>query len=227
MADKEDVGLLESLAEVFHDAWWHWSESVAPDIKDPERVARWKEFWVKYDALDESTKDLDREWAEEALKKIKPYMDKAKIAKEMVTRMEVDSHKYPGLSNVLTAVAPDDLDEFTHGYLETALWAETDQSNDQGGSPLDENYDIEDFSQESLEQAIEDCKKFQEENAALLTGLDLSVAGHDFWLTRNGHGAGFWDGDYPKDIGDKLTEASKKFGNIYPVVGDDGKLHLE
>ena len=21
-------------------------------------------------------------------------------------------------------------------------------------------------------------------------------AGHDFWLTRNGHGAGFWDGDW-------------------------------
>jgi hypothetical protein len=101
MADKEDVGLLESLAEVFHDAWWHWSESVAPDIKDAERVARWKEFWVKYDALDESTKDLDREWAREALKKIKPYMDKAKIAKEMVTKVEVDSKRYPGISNIL------------------------------------------------------------------------------------------------------------------------------
>jgi hypothetical protein len=103
MADKDDAVLLEGLASVFHDAWWHWSESVAPDIKDPERVARWKEFWVAYDALDESTKDLDRKWAEEALKKIKPYLDKAKMAKEMVTKVEVDSNKYPGVSNVLAS----------------------------------------------------------------------------------------------------------------------------
>jgi len=34
-------------------------------------------------------------------------------------------------------------------------------------------------------------------------------AGHDFWLTRNGHGAGFWDGDWP-ETGDALTEASKE-----------------
>jgi hypothetical protein len=33
---------------------------------------------------------------------------------------------------------------------------------------------------------------------------------HDFFLTRNGHGAGFWDGDYKN--GEKLTEIAKSFG---------------
>lgn len=47
---------------------------------------------------------------------------------------------------------------------------------------------------------------------------------HDFWLTRCGHGCGFWDGDYGH-IGDRLTEAAKKFGNVDLYVGDDGKIY--
>jgi|TARA_R110000744_G_scaffold366338_1_gene475354 hypothetical protein len=26
--------------------------------------------------------------------------------------------------------------------------------------------------------------------------IECERIGHDFWLTRNGHGAGFWDGDW-------------------------------
>jgi len=32
----------------------------------------------------------------------------------------------------------------------------------------------------------------------------------DFWLTRNGHGAGFWDGGW--DHGDELAEIAHSFG---------------
>lgn len=34
------------------------------------------------------------------------------------------------------------LDAFTRQYLETALWSSTDNSRDDGGGPLDQNYDI-------------------------------------------------------------------------------------
>lgn len=37
----------------------------------------------------------------------------------------------------------------------------------------------------------------------------------DFWLTRNGHGAGFWDGDWPVPAATRLTEASEKAGEVY------------
>ena len=84
-ADRNQM--VEALSEVFHDAWMHWSKSVAGEIKDPERVARWQTFWVPYDQLDESTKDLDREWAEEAYKLIEPLVQPEKMAKEMVTRV--------------------------------------------------------------------------------------------------------------------------------------------
>lgn len=40
-----------------------------------------------------------------------------------------------------------------------------------------------------------DCAKFKTENAALITQAELSEsrAGHNFWLSRNGHGSGFFD----------------------------------
>jgi hypothetical protein len=47
---------------------------------------------------------------------------------------------------------------------------------------------------------------------------------HDFWLTRNRHGCGFWDGSY-KDLGDRLTNAAQAFGECDLYVGDDGKIY--
>ena len=77
----------EALAEVFHEAWEHWSKAVKDDIKTPERIARWQEYWVPYDQLDESTKDMDREWADEAMGRIDKFIKEGKQAKEMVTRV--------------------------------------------------------------------------------------------------------------------------------------------
>ena len=48
------------------------------------------------------------------------------------------------------------------------------------------------------------------------------VAGHDFWLSRNGHGAGFFDGDWPEN-GDKLQAAAEKYGQVDLQV-DDGVI---
>ena len=53
-----------------------------------------------------------------------------------------------------------------------------------------------------------------------------SKAGHDFWLTRNGHGAGFWDGDWDHTpYADKFTESSKAYGTFNLGLGDDGLVY--
>ena len=61
------------------------------------------------------------------------------------------------------------------------------------------------------------------------TGEDETQVAHDFWLTRNGHGAGFWDRTYNNDVdgkkGDKLTKIAEKFGGSTLYVGDDGKIY--
>lgn len=46
---------------------------------------------------------------------------------------------------------------------------------------------------------------------------EMGRAGHDFWLTRNGHGAGFGDGDWPEEAGEKLSEAARSFGGVEPL----------
>lgn len=120
-----------------------------------------------------------------------------------------------------------ELDEFTLQYLVTALWSSNDESTPEGGEPFDRNYTIEDIASSTIEQAVRDCKAFLIEAATILAGYDLETAGHDFWLTRNHHGAGFWDGDYGKEDGDKLTELSQKFRELSPILGDDGKIYFE
>jgi len=126
------------------------------------------------------------------------------------------------------------MDEFTRGFLEAALWSTTDESDDQGGEPLDKNYSIDDFTPHALKELSADCEQFQRENAADLAvayeqgirgsdGDDESSAGHDFWLTRCGHGAGFWDGDYPEPQATRLTKSAEKFGDVNLYV-EDGEI---
>lgn len=115
-----------------------------------------------------------------------------------------------------------DVDTFTRSYIECALWSSTDDND----SPLDSRFTWADLSNETLAGMVADCAKFQADNAADLQGESISHAGHDFWLTRNGHGAGFWDGDYDDEKGKRLTDASHAFGERNLYVGDDGKLYI-
>lgn len=119
---------------------------------------------------------------------------------------------------------------FIVSFLQTALWASIDN-----GEFLDSRFDISDFAPETRAKLEADCHAFYDANAASInclgapeakdgTGCD-GMAGHDFWLTRCGHGAGFWDGDWPEPHASILTRAAKTFGNVDLYVGDDGKIH--
>jgi hypothetical protein len=114
-------------------------------------------------------------------------------------------------------IAPDD---FTRAYLDCALWSSTDD----GGDPFSDNYGLDDISPDTLACMLYDCARFQRENAADIVGRERS-AGHDFWLTRNGHGAGFWDGDWPEAAGERLTAASDALKECDLYVGDDGLVY--
>jgi len=118
------------------------------------------------------------------------------------------------------------MDRFTTAYIECALWSSTDNSTESGGYPLDDNYDISDIAPETLEQMKKDCADFQSQFADLLTDYPDENAGHDFWLTRNRHGAGFWENDFgTRENCKKLTEMAHAYGSFDLYVGDDGKIH--
>ncbi|HSX22546.1 MAG TPA: hypothetical protein VLE97_07220 [Gaiellaceae bacterium] len=117
------------------------------------------------------------------------------------------------------------LDSFARAYIEAMLWESTGGPN--GDIPLDRNYTADDFDPKTLKRILADTAAFQEENSELYD--DPRQAGHDFWLTRVGAGAGFWDGDYPEPQATLLTNASKRFGHVDVVEGEYGKgpLYLE
>jgi hypothetical protein len=115
-------------------------------------------------------------------------------------------------------------EEFFTAYIACALWLSTDESTDSGGFPLDDNYTAADIDADTLAAMRVDCEAFYQETTDAIDG-ENSQAGHDFWLTRNGHGAGFWDGDWKEPAASILDEASKAFGNVDLYLGDDGWIY--
>jgi hypothetical protein len=109
-------------------------------------------------------------------------------------------------------------------YLETALWS-SHSEEEEDNLNLDEKTIFE-FDDEALTRAKADVDLFVAKAGTLLDGLSPKSVGHDFWLTRCGHGAGFWDGDYDEEIGQALTAISKEFGNIDLYIGDDDKVSM-
>jgi len=113
--------------------------------------------------------------------------------------------------------------KFVDSYLETAIWASVDEN----GRSLDRDYDARDFAEEDVRRAVEESNDFILANREDLELVgDESMHGHDFWLTRNGHGAGFFDRGYG-EAGDHLTASARAFREVMVYVGDDGALHFE
>jgi len=98
---------------------------------------------------------------------------------------------------------------------------------------LRSKYTRHDLHHESLARIWKECSVFREEHEGLIIGgrvrsdpinrTDMQFAGEDFWLTRTGAGAGFWDGDWFH--GEVLTVACEAYGAPDFYVGDDGKIH--
>jgi len=108
-----------------------------------------------------------------------------------------------------------DLDAFTVGYVEACLWANT-LNADVSDTVSDARYWMLDV--DAIAAMQDACAEFQIENAEALaaayaTGYTADQAGCDFALTRNRHGAGFWDRGLG-DAGKHLTDAAHAWGDF-------------
>lgn len=130
-----------------------------------------------------------------------------------------------------------DLDEVTKAYIDAALWSShcygAVDHEDCRGEDCDDsleylNYGIEDIDADTLINIRGVLADFiglcLDGNPYAFTHWDLAQVGHDFWLTRNGHGAGFWDRG-KGEAGQYLTRIAKTFGESDLCVGDDGKVY--
>lgn len=89
---------------------------------------------------------------------------------------------------------------------------------------------IHDFDPDTRAELEEDVSSFLESNAPLIReamdkqpGYTLESVGNDFWLTRQGHGAGFWDRGLG-EIGEKLSDQARVYGGKDLFLGDDGRI---
>ena len=131
-------------------------------------------------------------------------------------------------------------------------WLDTDSEERTANGNLPSDVGYTDLHPDSLAAIRADCEAWQAANAGLLSialgpmsGYDEQQAGRDYWLTRNHHGAGFWDReelrvvdiatrpdgtftDSGEDeglpflgrLGELLTNAAHGAGEVSPFFGD-------
>lgn len=115
---------------------------------------------------------------------------------------------------------------FERGYVECALWCGV---RDAHGEPVVHASTL-DLTDDALEALVRDAADFEHANRALLNhanerGRDDESLGHDFWLTRNRHGAGFWDRGLGW-IGVDLTKMAHAYGACDLYMGANGKVDM-
>ncbi len=150
-------------------------------------------------------------------------------AKDIVAAKAAITETYPNATFAVSA----DLDAFVSGYKDAALFSSTNPLHDE--DPENEKEMLDDTEYEISEETIsffqEQCAEFMKKNAAVLQEVvsekySLEKAGGDFWLTRNHHGAGFWDRDLG-EAGKKLTEAAHRFSEDNLWVDDEKLIRSE
>lgn len=134
----------------------------------------------------------------------------------------------------------EDFDDFVRGYVEAMLWANTydgrhpsgmfDMADDALADVRDGTLTLDDAAAAELR---EDCADFLTPQVVRLIqgamrrsgGYGFVGAGHDFALTRNGHGAGFWDRGLGI-VGEALTTLAKSYGTRSLFVDSDDVVRI-
>ena len=137
---------------------------------------------------------------------------------------------------------PSQINTITDHYLIALLW--TMPGNDECENPGD-GIELSDLPLETIEQARHDVELFIMACGPLFAmamacydvgygqhwdaGSAEAAFGHDFALTRNGHGAGFWDRDseaLPRALGEVLTRVCEGFPPVDLYIGDEEKRNF-
>ena len=227
-ADEIDDSEVEHVYETICDDFWSWASCSLPSdhgFETAEPAGR-SAGWLAVPGSCQRFPEIIEPSSPEAREARDGFLALAFEAVE-----QIDAYYRPELYAALKRTAAawreesEIMEAFVRGYQTCALWSSNDPDTE---LPLDDTYMIEDIDDDTDAKMRAECGKFVTENRAdlnqaveLLPERDWASMGHDFWLTRNGHGAGFWDRATeapPADRGkvkpilDRLSKASREAG---------------
>jgi len=100
---------------------------------------------------------------------------------------------------------------FIAAYIEAIYFTDTgDMDQPETGAELDADF---------LRESIVDCLAMFSRIECYLSDDNIEQAGHDFWLTRNHHGVGYWDRPevYGQWESEMLTQVSQSYGEVFAM----------
>lgn len=109
-----------------------------------------------------------------------------------------------------------DIEVVVKSYIECAIWADAPEGAYVWGP-----------SRDFVRAARRDCKDFLDllgNEKVDSSEWDDTQFGYDFWLTRQRHGAGFWDRG--RAAGDALSKWAKTFGSVDTYVTRRGRFAI-
>lgn len=143
----------------------------------------------------------------------------------------------------VATVDDDALSEIVRGYIDAQLWTtsyrylDNDTTTDDDVSPSDRGVTFDDVRPEYVERVRCDVLEFVTRHPLAVRmyferrrydaaqGTVAEYFGHDFLLTRDGHGTGFWDRDYGAAWNDAHSVFRSEFGDYLTACVD--KLRTE
>lgn len=129
----------------------------------------------------------------------------------------------------------DYISDFNESYRKAILFTGQDESTEEGGSPLDENYTTDDFTDAANAIIWENCRKFLESEVwrrYMMAGVHRNwdvwrIAGHRLWMSRNGSGFRFLDDRMFGEFGGELQKLSESIGTqSTALVTTDRKIDI-
>jgi hypothetical protein len=193
------------------------------DIDDDRLAAADAVYAAALAAIYAAHSVADRERADARIPNERPTVA-APVVKDFLTAAD-EAH-----ADACAEAAAGALSAMIEGYLDCALWASVPLSEDESAdqSLTDLGYERANCCADTLTDARAACEGFVEAHGDALraafevSGYTPSHAGHDLFLSRNGHGAGFFDhGEHP--CWDVLQAAARGLGATEDVSeNEDG-----
>lgn len=140
----------------------------------------------------------------------------------------------------LIDVSDAEFNAFHSAYIEALFFRETIGGD---GNPLDSDYDSSDLSKRSETKIRHDCLAFYAMNHKTIQHgaapmgqyydgatdaiRKAAYGGHDFYMTRQGHGVGFWESEWSiADPNQTLDKAATQFHEFHTWI-NKGKVEIE